>query len=144
LLQGVHVGVWAAHGPQAPILMIERALRKASRALGLRLPRPVPVSGAMHAGAEVCSHLVHRWGAWAGEAWRGACVEVRGGLTPRVPTRTRPHLQVFLANFLLIVVARPLFFGPTDDTGFAQRNLAVGQAPLFALLGGVRGMMGRD
>eukprot|EP00198_Chlamydomonas_reinhardtii_P010499 XP_001699836.1 predicted protein [Chlamydomonas reinhardtii] len=44
-----------------------------------------------------------------------------------------PHaLQVFSANFLLIVVARPLFFGPADDTGFAQRNLAVGQAPLWA------------
>lgn len=38
-----------------------------------------------------------------------------------------PALKVFLANFLLIVVARPLFFGPADDTGFAQRNLAVGQ-----------------
>ncbi len=41
--------------------------------------------------------------------------------------------QVFLANFLLIAVARPLFFGPTDTTGFAARNLAVGQAPLWAL-----------
>ncbi|KAG2426899.1 hypothetical protein HXX76_012686 [Chlamydomonas incerta] len=46
-----------------------------------------------------------------------------------------PHaLQVFSANFLLIVVARPLFFGPADDTGFAQRNLAVGQAPLWAVV----------
>ncbi|EFJ48280.1 hypothetical protein VOLCADRAFT_91024 [Volvox carteri f. nagariensis] len=40
---------------------------------------------------------------------------------------------IFMANFLLIVVARPLFFGPTDTTGFAMRNLAVGQAPLWAL-----------
>ncbi|GIL53859.1 hypothetical protein Vafri_9490 [Volvox africanus] len=46
-----------------------------------------------------------------------------------------PHaLQVFAANFLLIVVAKPLFFGPTDTTGFAARNLAVGQAPLRALV----------
>ncbi|GLC62928.1 hypothetical protein PLESTB_001960700 [Pleodorina starrii] len=45
-----------------------------------------------------------------------------------------PHfLQVFAANFLLIAVARPLFFGPTDTTGFAARNLAVGQAPMWAL-----------
>ena len=49
-----------------------------------------------------------------------------------------PHaLQVFTANFLLIVVARPLFFGPADDTGFAQRNMAVGQALLWWLLRGV-------
>ncbi|GLI68308.1 hypothetical protein VaNZ11_012669, partial [Volvox africanus] len=46
-----------------------------------------------------------------------------------------PHaLQVFAANFLLIAVARPLFFGPTDATGFAARNLEVGQAPLRALM----------
>ncbi|KAG2500512.1 hypothetical protein HYH03_001289 [Edaphochlamys debaryana] len=41
--------------------------------------------------------------------------------------------QVFTANFLLIAVAKPLFFGPADTTGFAQRNLAVGQAPLWAV-----------
>lgn len=53
----------------------------------------------------------------------------RRGLSQRLPH----SLQVVLANFLLVAVATPLFFGPADDAGFAARNLAVGQT-LFPLV----------
>lgn len=64
---------------------------------------------------------------------------LRRWLRCRVPQRVRallmPHaLQVVLTNLLLIVVARPLFFGPTDDTGFAESTLALGQQAGAALL----------
>ncbi|KXZ44759.1 hypothetical protein GPECTOR_62g874 [Gonium pectorale] len=48
-------------------------------------------------------------------------------------------IQIFAANFLLIAVAKPLFFGPADTTGFAARNLAVGQEPLWALVNLAKG-----
>jgi hypothetical protein len=43
-------------------------------------------------------------------------------------------LAIPLANFLLIYLARPIFFGPVDDSGMSQR-IRVSLKPTFDYVG---------